>query len=643
MINKKIIMVIILIALLIPITLSASEKKQGIEIKLDSIDSIRVVYDGSVEMVRHCENPDTIRCQQYGKSVTLKHKTGANVEFYTFYAGLDQILVSENEEDVEKADSIGKSSSVFFAIASHVDAQGIPSETESYDPLCFFYKSQLNAKKIDYDESKINYDSAACDRARNVLGIKEASEKECREVTEGTCRTQPGCWYDESREECKDCPSKCEGDSPFLGRANKFNTKESCEQNLCSFSTKCRWKEDEEKCVEGTPSEPGEEKLSKVALVSSESGTGFTSASKLVEKSDPDVEVCAVVHFNNQKYSSSKVAEENSENIGTWQSSMGNLEFEWYKIVPYGRHVRLEGIDQSYTAYGSNDPDDHLDAKYNLGMLKDQNGEKVDIIQYKQERLDGSDWCIGVDGADGTKWYRVEVEFSGETYSSPGKRVEEDELNYYPEIYHPVRDTLLETEAYFLGIENVHRISRKSDYCKENGISSFSNDYLGCQFIETIESFKKVPFYGMSFEIEGRSMADFYKAIECNTLLSAAARIVYPNKDFPNNIKEFPNSDDIGLVREGKLSDLLGEPIEFRVGNLLFIRRVSGDITHSAVLYEDRGAAGRLDQEDILIMTDNICIETNAPAPEVVNMEGNICYQRLKAYLNYDVLLLEII
>ncbi|MEM2089587.1 MAG: glucosaminidase domain-containing protein [Candidatus Pacearchaeota archaeon] len=353
-------------------------------------------------------------------------------------------------------------------------------------------------------------------------------------------------------------------------------------------------------CRDEVVAETKTPQIQEVFLVASVNDNYFTAESKLVNYND-SVEICAVLKTSKERYSTKEVADKNKPYIKEWEGE--KPRFTWYKIIPESK-----AYDGSQVMEGKQ------------------------IITYKQEQIAKDEWCITAEEKEGSYWYRVEVSISDKTFSSPGT---EQDLN-----------GILNAECgnnrknYYCGIENVLRISRKSNHPNN--------------FIATIESFKNLPFVGgvpfIQIGSKNYSLTQLYKGMECNTLVAAASELAYNIKlpwqvhdrieDF---IKEFGIQEqkiegEMKKIEKIPIRELLGMAIEIEEGDIIFFFNEAlkpPAYDHSIVIYENKNTE-YLDINDTIVYTSSGCIDEGSETRRdgVIKVEGNLCYASIKRFLS---------
>ncbi|MEM4641288.1 MAG: hypothetical protein QXW65_02105, partial [Candidatus Pacearchaeota archaeon] len=376
------------------------------------------------------------------------------------------------------------------------------------------------------------------------------------------------------------------------------------EQNCWETAT---WRESFQKlhraipaCRDEVVAETKTPQIQEVFLVASVNNNYFTNRSQLVNYND-NVKICAVLKTSKERYSTKEVADKNWLNIKEWKGE--KPRFTWYKIIPESK-----AYDGSQVMKGKQ------------------------IITYKQEQIAKDEWCITAEEKEGSYWYRVEVSISDKTFSSPGT---EQDLN-----------GILNAECgnnrknYYCGIENVLRISRKSNHPNN--------------FIATIESFKNLPFVGgvpfIQIGSKNYSLTQLYKGMECNTLVAAASELAYNIKlpwqvhdrieDFITHfgIQEQKIEGEMKKIEKIPIRELLGEAITIEEGDIIFFFNEAlkpPAYDHSIVIYENKNTE-YLDVNDTIVYTSSGCIDGGSELQRdgVIKVEGNLCYASIKRFLS---------
>lgn len=332
-----------------------------------------------------------------------------------------------------------------------------------------------------------------------------------------------------------------------------------------------------------------------VSLVASVNKDPFSRKDRLVNYND-NVTICAVLETPDSRFSSEEVSKNNKLSIKKWQGE--TFKFTWYEIIP-----------EPNKAYDGN---------------KVRRGEE--IITYIQTPIAQDTWCITLKNKEGSYWYRVEVKIRDKNYSSQGT---EDDLKGVPN-----KECGNNEKNYYCGIENVLRISRKSNN---------SNN-----FIATIESFKNVPFTGPVHFIrkggKNYSLTQLYKGMECNTLAAAAFELAYNvqlswevHDKIENFIEKFGIQEHNGQkIEKIRINDLLGMGIPIKEGDILFLYNENLQppaYDHTLIVYKSEDEY--LDKDDIVVYTSSGCTEQGSETTKagMIKIEGNLCYFKMQRFL----------
>lgn len=297
----------------------------GIDISAPGGAEVYAVASGEVfyisENCERCDLSSSGNCKTgncacnngYGNSVIIKHSDN----LFTAYNHLSNIDVKKGDK-INTKQKLGTVGSTGCSSDNHLDFKVYTSQQELYiyvgdkgkHPLCFFSSEIKN--KIDYTTSGALTDSKSYVENKNLFGTEdggcnpsaeycskfitfEQEKTECSKYNSNNCENYVGCWYDYSWEKCKECPSKCEGETRGLGvfefvgglftgtpvNANDiiFKTQDDCENNNCDLPY-CLWNEEDEKCITLSP----QEKLSKMIRdFSKEIDKHFVIGGKLYE------------------------------------------------------------------------------------------------------------------------------------------------------------------------------------------------------------------------------------------------------------------------------------------------------------------------------------------------------------------------
>ncbi len=372
-----------------------------------------------------------------------------------------------------------------------------------------------------------------------------------------------------------------------------------------------------------------------------------SNVNNLVDFGD-SVRVCAVIEKDGRLYSSSEVSSKNSE-ISSWTGTTPT--FEWYKIEAYQSPL-YSGATNTYSLPAAG------------------TGTKNDVVQYKQTKIAGSNWCIdqkSIDSSFGTYWYRAQVKIGLTLLSSLGEPADSSDISalqsklplvtiskYTSRIITLLKPNAMENYAIS---PSVLRISRKSNYdttiCTTYGYQSTD---LRCQFISILEAFKNLPFVhgcgeyncgqiaepGTSCSTNPVShLAEEFIAVDClNLMLSALEQTTGKSYDAFNDFNTFIS--DYGTIKnnvnELPMNGILntgfnfGKDKQVEIGDILFM--YAGDhYIHTLIIYNDADLNDKFNGKDYAVYASNSCPGPNPLDPSSQSTyAGNLCYAPFARY-----------
>ncbi|MBI4167686.1 MAG: hypothetical protein HY515_01895, partial [Candidatus Aenigmarchaeota archaeon] len=403
------------------------------------------------------------------------------------------------------------------------------------------------------------------------------------------------------------------GDYNILAWAANYVGVYSCEKRCSQLG--CTW--ENEKCLP-SPSIckiTSRTTLKEVAVVSSVNNGPADDKNKIVAADDV-VTLYAVLKLQSPAgtkwVSNSEITEAVIKGAKAKVEHLdGQVNIKWFQINPEPKHS--VGILESCPDV--NLPDDrNPDYCWYQNLVrtrfwaKDYNDVSkgyynADVIHYTQNNF-GSGWSVNADTKIGTARYRVATSLNGIIVSSPGE----------PNESTPHK---LKEKFYSNGIsDNVHRISRRSDY--ETTCPQPFTGSAGCKYISYIESYERVPWlWGSS-----GPQVDRYVGFDCAKLVIGAYRQATEKKityTTANGLATSPDTKPVVTTQRlkfslhglGETTDLNGDPFEVKIGAgenelhigdlILFSNTANGPFHHTAIFMEDENKNGKLDKFDNII------------------------------------------
>ncbi len=396
--------------------------------------------------------------------------------------------------------------------------------------------------------------------------------------------------------------------------------------------------------------------VSEVIIVSSKDGsTEFNTENKIIEFND-NSRVCAILSKDGEYYNDELAKQNYNINGKTAQSLSATIN--WFYVIPTLSH---EQTSQDPTGGGgftqdicpnvnhlgdqgidwNGMPTNHYCFYQNVDRDKEERifwTQGNDTIQYVQSPA-GTGWCIDANKDYGTYRYRAQITADGKSYSSLGQSLKEkdssmkaSEAGYGQDsrkntadltIFDGKEDKLLEPEAYDFkkwgASENIHRISRLSNY-QETHLNKYLYTNLNqLEFIEYVEAYKGIVWIWGADENQpknfiGMECCDLpYSALnsmlgtdvyfEQATSISTKASTmnydkVYYYNPLDSKIYEYDQATN-SIVKEVQL---IAGSEGINVGDMFLLSKDGGKtFYHTLIFYDDSNINGYFDKSDLFI------------------------------------------